>query len=199
MGTRGLPAPASRARLPHVLLAAAPNHTDCSGGGPGPPPRGASPLSLLPRRSRPAPRLAAPTPAARPGKLRRPLPPPPPGDGSRAPLPRPRGGQRHAPGSPAAGGRPGAAGGSRARASRLHPRPAGPMVRSDRALRSRRVRPSARPGRARRAGGEVGPRPRMPGRSRGVPRNPFRGASRGFPQAALARPSRGQQGKTPKL
>lgn len=43
------------------------------------PPRGASPLSLLPRRSRPAPRLAAPTPAGQPGKLQRPLPPSQPG------------------------------------------------------------------------------------------------------------------------
>lgn len=35
---------------------------------PGSPPRGASPLSLLPRRSRPAPRLVAPTPASPAGE-----------------------------------------------------------------------------------------------------------------------------------
>lgn len=134
----------SRALLPtrppcrgSELLAAAATST---------PPRGASPLSLLPRRSRPAPRLAAPTPAAPPGKLQRPLPPSQPGDGSPAPRPRPRGEQSHAPRLPAGDRGPGAVGGPRVRASGLHPRLAGRMVRSARALRSPQVRPSARPG-----------------------------------------------------
>lgn len=131
---RQLPPRWEPAVSPHRHLARA-SRTSCSrlritscSGGPLSPPRGASPLSLLPRRSRPAPRLAAPTLAA--GETPTAATTPAAGGELAGAAPEaPRRAESCAL-TPASGGGPGAAGGSRVLESRLHPRLSGRMVRS---------------------------------------------------------------------
>lgn len=155
---RQLPPQWEPAVSPHRHLARA-SRTSCSprlritscSGGPRSPPRGASPLSLLPRRSRPAPRLAAPTLAA--GETPTAATTPAAGGELAGAAPEALRRAVSCALTPAGGGGPGAAGGSRALASRLHPRLSGPMVRSAARLEaSKSGRARARGSAARRRG-----------------------------------------------